>query len=327
MPSIKNYFPLLVGAALIIFAAAGCSSTNNRSLINPDTGKHAGNWYTAHRAAFLADQSLCVECHGTDLHGGMSGVSCFSAAFNGLTCHANGPSGHPAGWSDPTSHGIAAKAAPDPASTSGFSICQTCHGANFNGGFTNTRCSSCHGGSAPHPTSWITGTYTHENTNPANAAVCALCHTNGANSPIAPPSPQAAAGTAPGCFNGTLCHTSVHTAGWENPASHGAAAKAAPNPATTSGFSTCQSCHGTTFQGGSANTACSSCHGGSAPHPTSWLPDSTYSHTSTNQANASVCVLCHANGANSPISPPSPPAPAGTTPGCFNGSLCHYNPG
>ncbi len=68
------------------------------------------------------------------------------------------------------------------------------------------KCSICHGGSAPHPVSWTTGTYTHINTNTANAPVCAQCHTGGANSPIAPPSPAVQAGMAPGCFNSTLCH-------------------------------------------------------------------------------------------------------------------------
>ncbi len=227
---------------------------------------------------------------------------------------------HIAGWADPTMHGALVKA-----QTDGFFSCQECHGSDYAGGISGVKCATCHGGSAPHPTSWITGTYTHTNTNAANAAACAQCHIGGLNSPIAL-SPAAPAGTAPGCYNSTLCHAAVlHPSGWSAPAVHGASAKAAPNQATTSGFSSCQACHGTTFLGGIASTACDSCHGGSAPHPTSWITG-TYTHTTTDAGNASVCALCHSNGANSPIAPPSPPAPSGTAPGCFNSTLCHTQP-
>ncbi len=198
----------LLGLIIItlVIAGTGCSNPNSQAQLNPETGTHAANWYIDHRAAFLANQAQCAECHGADLHGGISNVSCFSTSFNGMSCHANGPSGHPAGWADPTLHGVSAKAVPNAATMSGFSTCQACHGSDFSGGTANIGCASCHGGSAPHPISWITGTYTHTNADTGNASVCALCHTNGQNSPIAPPSPPAPAGTLPGCFNNTLCH-------------------------------------------------------------------------------------------------------------------------
>ncbi len=229
---------------------------------------------------------------------------------------------HITGWNLPSGHGTSVKSQPD-----GFTTCKECHGSDFSGGISSVACSSCHGISAPHPTSWMTGTYTHMNTDPGNAAACAQCHTNGANSPVAPPSPPAPAGTAPGCFNSTLCHAQGgHQAGWNDPAQHGVAAKAAPDPAAMHGFSSCQICHGNNFSGGFVNTACSSCHGGSAPHPTSWSTG-TYTHINTDTGNAAVCALCHTNGANSPIVPPSPPAPANTPPGCFNSTLCHAEVG
>ena len=303
---------VLAGAFL---ALAGCSTPNQQtSGFNTTTGKHTETWYTDHRAAFLQNPQGCSECHGADFRGGISVVSCFSSNFSGLTCHANGPSNHPANWPSPAIHGAAAKAAPDPATMSGFSTCQICHGTDFSGGFIQTIvCSACHGGSAPHPVSWMTatGTYTHTTTNAGNAAVCAQCHRNGNNSPIAKPSPPAPAGTAPGCFNATLCHGAAgHPAGWSLPAAHGASAKAAPNAATMSGFSTCQPCHGTLFTGGVSNTVCSDCHGGSAPHPISWATATgTYTHSTTNTGNAPVCALCHQSAAG--------------TPGCFNNTLCH----
>ena len=312
-------YTLIVAAALIF---AGCMTSNNQQIFDPNTGKHPADWVSTHGATFLTDPALCIECHGTDLQGGISGVSCYSATWNGISCHANGPGGHPAGWNIPSSHGSHAKSAPGAAAMQGFSTCQICHGSDFTGGLVNTACSSCHGVNAPHPPKpWISSALTHTSTDTGNAPVCALCHTNGANSPIVPPSPPA--GASPGCFNATLCHGAAgHPSGWAVPTMHGAFAKAAPNPATMSGFSTCQPCHGNTFGGNATHPACFSCHGGSAPHPTSWRTG-TYTHTNTNTSNASVCALCHTNGVNSPIAPPSPAAPAGTPPGCFNSTLCH----
>jgi DnaJ-class molecular chaperone len=70
---------------------------------------------------------------------------------------------HISDWVNPAVHGGSAKSQPD-----GFSTCEECHGSDFTGGISSVACSSCHGGSAPHPTSWMTGTYTHTNTNAGN---------------------------------------------------------------------------------------------------------------------------------------------------------------
>lgn len=165
-----------------------------------------GGTYT-HTTTDQGNAPVCAQCHtngaNSSLHPATPAPAGTAAGcFNNTLCHA--AVGHPSGWNLPSQHGVAAKA--QPSSTTGFALCETCHGSDFSGGTANTACSSCHGGSAPHPTAWITGTYTHTTTDTGNAAVCALCHTNGANSPIAPPSPPAPAGTAPGCFNSTLCH-------------------------------------------------------------------------------------------------------------------------
>jgi hypothetical protein len=79
----------------------------------------------------------------------------------------------------------------------------------------------------------------------------------------------------------------------------------------------CQTCHGSDFTGGTALQTClntAGCHGVGvmSPHPSSWSPDSTYKHNTTNQANAPVCALCHRSNAG--------------TAGCFNNTLCHGNP-
>ncbi len=226
---------------------------------------------------------------------------------------------HITGWDLPSGHGSTVKSEPG-----GFSVCQECHGNDFSGGISSVACSSCHGGSAPHPTSWATGTYTHSSTNTGNAAVCALCHTNGANSPLNPPSPPAPAGTTPGCFNGTLCHAQAgHAAGWADPTQHGAAAK------QTNGFSGCEACHGSNFAGSGSAVSCVStagCHSATiaSPHPVAPWRGGTYTHTTTDPSNAPVCGLCHLGGRT----PPSfVTLPTGTTPGCFDNTLCHATPG
>ena len=100
---------------------------------------------------------------------------------------------------------------------SGFAVCQECHADKFIGGISNVTClntAGCHGASvsAPHsPKPWRGGTRTHTNTDQSNAPICALCHTNGANSSVQPSTFDS--GAAPGCFNNTLCHCNRRTPG------------------------------------------------------------------------------------------------------------------
>ena len=102
------------------------------------------------------------------------------------------------------------------------------------------------------------------------------------------------------------------------PQGHGTSAKQAPG---SSGFVACQICHADDFSGGGAGVSCFLCH--TPPHPNGWRSFNVYKHTDTDTGNAPVCAQCHLNGANSPVPQPSPPAPAGTSPGCFNSTLCH----
>ena len=326
---IRPLWPVLISIFLALLVS-GCSNSNENSGFSlvDQNGDHPSNFLSTHPGYAVAEINQCTQCHGDDLMGGISNQSCFLSA-----CHhdpepnwvATPPAAQP--------HGASAKAVPG---SSGFVSCQICHAVDFSGGGAQVSCLSagCHGGSgqSPHPANWRTGgTYVHTNTNEGNASVCAQCHLNGANSPIPPPSPPAPAGTAPGCFNNTLCHEAgiPHPVGgtWVTvpPAAqpHGNDAKAAPG--ATTGFNYCQVCHGTgtDFAGGSSGISCYTCHGASAPHPASWRTGDTYVHTSVDGGNASVCAFCHTDGANSPIPPPSPPAPAGTPPGCFNSTLCH----
>jgi predicted CxxxxCH...CXXCH cytochrome family protein len=328
-------------------AAAGCSTANTTGgdvvvnhvnasgnsvpgWVTPTGGSHANSATMNYIAN--GGSSSCTECHGSDLAGGISRVSCFG---NTAGCH-HGPIPN---WITAAVHGATAKKAPG---SSGFASCQICHGSNFSGGGATVSCYTCHGVSAPHaPKPWrgLSGSpYTHTTTDPANAPVCAQCHYPGSsNNPANHPATPAAAGTAPGCFNGTMCHNQAgHPAGWAATAPaaqpHGDAAKK-DNTVSGQGFPYCKTCHGTgtNFSGGTSGVSCYTCHGVSAPHaPKPWR-GSPYTHTDTAEAgNAPVCYQCHAyTGTANPNNPhvPPTPAPTGTAPGCFNGTMCHNQAG
>ena len=324
-----------VFAPLLILSLFACSTANDKaSNIDPRTGKHPAGWVVAdtggtHPAGYIAGPSACYECHGKNMNGGISGVSCFSSSYNGINCHPNGPANHPAGWSAPTAHGASAKALS--AGRDGLSHCQNCHGTDFAGGNSGKSClnsAGCHGSGvmAPHsPKPWRSnvGGRTHSTADASNAAACAICHTAGANS-SRKPSLTPPAGTPAGCFNNTLCHgVEGHDQGWALPSAHGAAAKAPAGG--DKGFGACATCHGTGFDGGSAEQSCLSttgCHHVNAPHPPKpWRSSTGYSHTTCDTSNASQCAKCHTGGANSGTKP-SAGAPTGIT-GCFDNTLCH----
>ena len=90
---------LLIGIA----ALTGCSTPDDQAPFDGDTGKHPSDWvYAKHPAASNEDINACMECHGADLSGGMSGVSCSQCHLNGspftltgcTSCHGNPPNGN-----------------------------------------------------------------------------------------------------------------------------------------------------------------------------------------------------------------------------------------
>jgi hypothetical protein len=205
-----------VAFALLLW---GCSGKNDKAAqFNPTTGQHPATWLQGHYADYVKTPNQCVSCHGSTSDpastGGIAKVSCF-------TCHADGVN-HPAGWDLPAQHGVAAEQAPVaqvpylvPA-MAGFAHCAKCHGADYNGGITSVSCKACHK-KAPHPDKpWVSLDPTkpnHTNTYAGNAPECFKCHANGANFTgiLATPAP---AGTAPGCYNNTMCHgTSIPARG------------------------------------------------------------------------------------------------------------------
>ena len=394
MSSIILRAGVVLSSAMLVLSL-GCSDARTpKSLINPDTGKHDTGWESpdSHGAAAKAAAgsttgfAVCQECHADNFIGGISNITCLNTAgchgaavsaphspkpWRGGTrthtntdqsnapicalCHTNGansslqPSpfdsgaapgcfnntlchgavGHAAGWADPDSHGATAKSAPT--STTGFSYCQTCHGNDFTGGtsladlseynglpWSGCQCSAC---SVMVARRYV---YPHDHGPGKCPRMRALSFGQQKTTFLC----SVPAGKRSGCFNNTLCHGAVgHSAGWADPGHHGATAKSAPG--ITSGFSYCQTCHGSDFTGGTALQTClntAGCHGTgvNSPHAASWLPGDTYTHSTTNQGNAPVCGLCHLGGRT----PPSyATVPAGTTPNCFDNTLCHGDVG
>lgn len=108
-------------------------------------GGHPFGWADPISTHFHGDQVAeagkadCAPCHASTLSGnlaftgGWSGVSCY-------TCHAGGPSGHPAGWMDPQAaafHG-------QQVLSHGVDDCTRCHGFGLSGGTSGVACSKCH---------------------------------------------------------------------------------------------------------------------------------------------------------------------------------------
>ncbi len=354
-----------IGCLILLAAfavAAGCStaespsgSATNMNHVLP-SGSSVAGWLVlpsggTHASTATLDyidgggSSGCTQCHGSDLSGGISKVSCFG---NPAGCHHTPV----ANWATPAVHGATAKKAPG---SSGFASCQICHGNNFSGGGAKVSCTNnpnatCHGPAvaSPHPPKpWRASagtTFTHTTTNPANAPVCYGCHADSPagnlNNPHRPPTP-AAAGTAPGCFNGTMCHEPAGGSASGRDSRLGDAPAGGPAPRErregdpgldhrvrllpglprdrddVSGELRRRLVRGVLLHlPWAERTAC--------PRAVAHLGRKHYSHTSTDAANAPVCQQCHFVGSpNNPAGHPPTPAPAGTAPDCFNSTLCH----
>jgi predicted CxxxxCH...CXXCH cytochrome family protein len=87
---------------LVGLLAGGCGDPNTKAPFNSDKAAHPAGWLpSGHAVAAKADGSSCAECHGSDLSGGISSVSCLTCHENGspftstgcTSCHGNPPSG------------------------------------------------------------------------------------------------------------------------------------------------------------------------------------------------------------------------------------------
>jgi len=283
------------------------------------------NSQTFHGNAATADVVSCQPCHGSDLLGGSSGVSCSACHF--------GPSGSrvPAGqnWS----HG----SIPHNSLTPYTATCNQCHDQNRLYGNAPATCHDCHA-EATHPLgqAWLdkTSSSFHGSAAQADVDSCAVCHGSdfqggsagrscyechfGPTGSKNPPNEGTwSHGTTPhnsANFTAAIaicnqCHTTsrlynngpnschdCHGSGghpvgqvWLDSASasfHGDAA--------TADLNSCRTCHGTNLDGGSAGVSCETCHfgpsGSRVPTGVSWTHGTTHTGLA---AYEPTCNQCH----------------------------------
>lgn len=132
----------------------------------------SSSFHGAHLKERSWDVNGCKNCHGQDLLGGISKVSCYA-------CHAlypHGPGWYPAEQGK-TFHGRYVE-------TSGPASCKPCHGSDFGGGFSEVSCTNaCHGDAGGHPSGWVLPTSLNFhglallNSN-WDLGACKVCHGN-----------------------------------------------------------------------------------------------------------------------------------------------------
>lgn len=116
-----------------------CDTTCHPTVFSYSTG-HPALWGNQDQHGYYVDENstdaCATQCHGTDLSGGLSGISC-KACHDGAT--------YPHSDDFISSHGIAAN--------SGKNTCTSCHGDDLTGGNAAPSCYSCHP-KYPHPDNW-----------------------------------------------------------------------------------------------------------------------------------------------------------------------------
>lgn len=243
-----------IGIAIISFAlmlsACGSSTVNSDNVFTNEESHGAagkGGEITWHAAAAKANFDSCKECHGQDLLGGISKVSCSQ-------CHLGGPTSyHPQDWGPLT----IAKHGPYVADSGNTSCANAaCHGSALDGvADSGPSCSSCHigGPGSIHPENWgdlayyYHAAYARDN----GTDSCANMNCHGA-------ALEGVAGSGPSC---TSCHlggvNSVHPAAWDTDMTlH-------KNYVAAVGTPSCRNaaCHGTQLQGVYlSGPGCATCH-------------------------------------------------------------------
>ena len=232
----KFFISFLVGGSLMTLLW-GCGSSNSAAPAFQGA-QHITGWETpvSHGLQYAAAPDQCRECHGQDLLGGTSKISCNN------TCHVHSV---PPAYSDwYTAHGVLAKGVPGVLANnviSGYLSCQNCHGVDYKGTVLshNVDCfnaNSCHvhTDGVPHDAwngnsnDWIQ--HSHADVSPENAPACYKCHnrvkhhrfryfTGSIYAPtyynytsfnsLLSTRDGAPAGTSPGCYNNTMCHADI----------------------------------------------------------------------------------------------------------------------
>jgi predicted CxxxxCH...CXXCH cytochrome family protein len=285
----------MITIPLALAALFACSGGNDSAPVKLDnSGRHAAgagysSWVQQHWVEYknanggsklASSATSCSECHGADLSGGTSKVSCFSANFkdsSGVTvfCHPNGDRtlGHPVSWADPTSSDFHGKSSFNGAAVKGSATlgadCGLCHATGQN---------TLQFGSVPSCLSsdpkW--GISCHVSSPAVTSSGCTSCHTQPPTGAAAPN--QAGAHEKHLALSGvscSTCHQSYGTGTLQHATGNGVAfVKLAIDYRALSG----------TLGYGTLKCSAVSCHGGQ-PTPV-WLGGSL--------EVAGACTSCHA---------------------------------
>lgn len=224
-----------------------------------------------------AELDKCRMCHGPDLKGGTSKVSCF-------TCHGTYP--HSTDFKNNGNssefHGAFLKA-----NDYKTSFCTSCHGIDLQGGTSQVACFTCHA-SYPHNADWMDKDKAdyHGGYLAARAyemAECKDCHGDNLQG-----------GDGKQACN--TCHQSYpHTAEWltDGSANYHGAYLAGKNFSSDE----CKTCHGENLQGGTGKQACNACHA-TYPHSPAFKSETGSSqfhgaYLKTASYNNATCAPCH----------------------------------
>jgi len=189
---------LAVLLPLIVTALSGCGDKKSQASLEPISGKHEANWLPfAHKETARANLAACTDCHGQDLRGGISKVTCIQQG-----CHS-GPglslAVHPVLWGN-FAYAFHADYVNDPVNGTASCAVANCHGADLLGGLgSGPSCEDCHmagTAQAPQRHEWpgestaenLAGHMTYFGANPINYTTCRndACH-GGAGTGEPPP--------------------------------------------------------------------------------------------------------------------------------------------
>lgn len=276
MNSAMKTIIFILSASIVFFGLTTCSAPEKKKWIKeeasiaknqqaeiPQDNKffpHQENWKEPENHGVFVLKSggtknCATSCHGGDLRGGSSKISCFS-------CHKNNYP-HEKNWTQLDNHGKKYLESKESCSTK-------CHGQDLKGGLSQISCTKCHT-IYPHSSSFGEKSHGQIAKEAGIKATCATnCHGQDLSVKV----------TDKSCLD---CHTKedfpeifvpenptnptpvkFHTqSDWTNPKVHGVEGvmkKGGIYSDNTEGLNSCKGCHGGNLTGGGETPSCLDCH-------------------------------------------------------------------
>jgi hypothetical protein len=299
MKKIITLIYLIGFSALII---VGCSEMEKNIPIAADPGIHGEgvmdkNSPNFHGTYFNEWKFIdCQNCHARNFEGGLTPVNCADASCHpAINIHEDS-----SGVFDQSSSNFHGRYL----LTNSLVDCQSCHGANYDGGVSSPSCATCHSAISVHQIGIVEpaspqfhGKYPLPNGFPD----CQQCHGENYTGGI----------SSPTCIK---CHAgiSVHQVGIADTNSTNFHGKYPP----PNGFPDCQQCHGEHYTGGTLSPSCVTCHKAIDVHQIGILiPASSDFHGKNPLSGEFInCQQCHGEDfAGGSISPSCTNCHAGIT--------------